>query len=186
MSITQENGFSDDPRKEELIDGKRILSPRPTGRHTLAVSRLEISLGGPFDLGRGGPGGWWILVEPQILVGRNKLIPDLAAWRKDRLPEMPDGYLFEVVPDWVCEVISPGSKRVDNQVKPPIYWQGGVRYLWLIDPDSHQLQAFSSGDRGWVMEGYFQNNDKIKVCPFDAIELEASDLWGHVEEPPEE
>ena len=177
-------------RRREFINGKWIASSKATGKHMLTLSRVGMLLGWPFDLGRGGPGGWWIIDAPQVLFYRNKMIPDLAGWRKERLPEVPDVSLIEVVPDWVCEVISPGSRKADRQVKPPIYWQSGVKFMWLIEPEAQRVEVFSAGERNWVLEGFFQAGDLAKMPPFEAVEVSLLDLWGQppimTQDPPDE
>jgi Uma2 family endonuclease len=109
MTTTQENYPEETRAREELLHGVPMLSPRPTGKHILIASRLGGILSSLFDRGHGGPGGWWILSEPEILMPSSKCIPDIAGWRRERMPQIPNGYLFEVCPNWVCEVISDGS-----------------------------------------------------------------------------
>src|SRR4051812_44978930 len=90
----------------EIVDGVLQVSPRPASPHARAASTLQVDLGGPFDRGRGGPGGWWIVVEPELRFGADVVVPDLAGWRRERLPTWPDVPFFTLAPDWVCEVLS--------------------------------------------------------------------------------
>src|SRR3954468_4688276 len=115
----------------ELIAGELIASPRPSIPHSRASSVLSDDLGGPFDRGRGGPGGWWILFEPELHLGADVLVPDLAGWRRERMPVLRNVAYFELAPDWVCEVVSPSTARVDRVRKVPIYAREGVSHLWL-------------------------------------------------------
>src|SRR6185503_19025908 len=86
----------------EILGGELFASPRPGGPHSLASSALGFELGGPFQLGRGGPGGWWILDEPELHLGDDVVVPDLAGWKRTRMPESPKVVAFTLAPDWVC------------------------------------------------------------------------------------
>ena len=114
----------------ELVEGALHLHPRPASRHALAGSALGVELGAPFQRGRGGPGGWWIIDEPELHLGSNVLVPDLAGWRRERLPEFPDAPWFDLVPDWVCEVLSPGTRGFDLTDKRRIHAKNGLAHLW--------------------------------------------------------
>lgn len=129
----------------ELIAGDLYVSPRPAARHVLVSSALGIELG-PFQRGRGGPGGWWILDEPELHLRSDVLVPDLAGWRRERMPELPDGVAFNVVPDWVCEVLSPSTAKIDLEIKLPLYAAAGVEFAWLIEPVNRTLQVFRRFD----------------------------------------
>lgn len=162
----------------ELIDGELYASPRPAGPHTRAASGLGFSLGPPFHIGRGGPGGWWILFEPELHFGYNVLVPDLAGWRRERMPEIPKGHRFTIVPDWVCEVTSPSSGRLDRLKKLPVYARAGVDYAWIVEPEQQTLEAFErDGDR-WILLGIYGAEPVVRVQPFDAIEINLSEIWG--------
>ena len=140
----------------EIIDGTLYAHPRPAGPHALAASSLGGELYGPYQRGRGGPGGWWILDEPEIHFIRNQLVcvPDLAGWRKPRLPHVPRGHRFVIAPDWVCEVLSPGTVREDRAKKMPVYARYGVAHLWLVDPLERILEAISCGKDVGFWAGY--------------------------------
>jgi Uma2 family endonuclease len=180
MSIIQQESsvFIDAYDREETIDGKRIANPRPTGKHVLAVSALETLLADPLQFRKRSPGGWWILAEPQILISRNKLIPDLAGWRRERMPKIPDGYLFETEPDWVCEVISDSSRKIDRQIKPPIYLSGGVKHYWLVEPELRTLEVLRATDAGWLWVKNYSGRDMVRAEPFDEVEPDLLFLWG--------
>lgn len=125
----------------EILNGQVHAQPQPSGPQMGAESALQIELGGPFDRGRGGPGGWRILVEPEIHFARDRevCVPDLAGWRRARLPRLPTDQRFEVVPDWVCEILSPSTESKDRQIKMPIYARYGVGFAWLVDPMKQSL-----------------------------------------------
>ena len=105
----------------EIVAGTLYTHPRPAPVHTIASSVLGGELNPPFHRGRGGPGGWWILDEPELHLGEDVLVPDLAGWRRERMPDRPDTPYFTLAPEWVCEVLSPSTRRVDLQEKRPVY-----------------------------------------------------------------
>lgn len=134
-------------------------------------------MNGPFHKGKGGPGGWWILDEPEIQLGPDVVVPDIAGWRRERLPRLPEENWFEVVPDWVCEVLSPSTERFDRVEKMPVYAAAGVGHLWLIDPLLRTLEVFSLQDGKWLLERSFQGNDSVNAPPFEEVALELGALW---------
>ncbi len=163
----------------EIIDGELIVSPRPAVLHARASSRLTAVLGGPFDWGRDGPGGWVILIEPELHLGPEPdvLVPDLAGWRRERMPELPDTASVSLAPDWVCEVLSPSSEKVDRARKMRIYAREKVAHLWLINPTPQTLEVFRLESPGWFLAAVHQGNEKVRAEPFDAIELDLAALW---------
>ena len=163
----------------EVIDGQLYTQPRPTGPHALAESGLSIELGMPFHKGRGGPGGWWILIEPEVHFVRDieVVVPDLAGWRRERMPAIPEGHRFEVVPDWVCEILSPSTAKKDRALKLPLYAHYGVAHAWLVDPVAHTLEAYELRDGAWLLLGTFKDDDPIRVAPFAAITFSLAELW---------
>jgi Uma2 family endonuclease len=161
----------------ELIDGELYTSPRPGRAHTNSASTLGMIIGPPFHLGRSGPGGWWIFDEPEVHFGKNVLVPDLAGWHRARLPITPENHVFDVVPDWVCEVISPSSGRLDRIKKMPIYAREGVPYAWIVDPVQQTLEAYRLVDDSWQLFATHCEDEVVRVAPFDAIEIELSLLW---------
>ncbi|WP_341328301.1 Uma2 family endonuclease [Methylotuvimicrobium sp. KM2] len=161
----------------EIIGGALYTQPRPSPRHARASSSLGDEIVSPFDKGRGGPGGWWILDEPECHLGFDILVPDLAGWRREHLPRLPEGAYFELAPDWVCEVLSSGTARIDRVEKMPIYAREGVAHVWLIDPVLRILEVFENTESGWLLLGVFENDDAISIAPFDAITFNLSVLW---------
>jgi Uma2 family endonuclease len=161
----------------ELIAGVLHTQPRPAPRHARAGSSLGVCLGGPFDHGRDGPGGWWILDEPECHLGADVLVPDLAGWRRSRMPELPDAAWFELAPDWVCEVLSPCTARHDRVRKLPIYARHGVGYLWLVDPDQLTLEAYRLSDGHWLLLTSHAEDDVVRAAPFEAVEFDLGKLW---------
>jgi Uma2 family endonuclease len=164
----------------EIFNGQLRTQPRPAWPHALASSRLGSDIEGPYGRGRGGPGGWWIVDEPEVhfILDEEVTVPDIAGWRKARMPTPPLGHKIQVVPDWVCEILSPSSKSVDREEKMPLYAHHGVRYAWLVDPDIRALEAYRLEDNKWTPLGVFRDKDEVCVPPFDAIVIRLGDLWG--------
>lgn len=168
----------------QIIAGELIASPRPANDHATASSALGGELYFPFQRGRGGPGGWWIVDEPELHLGKDILVPDLAGWRHARLPVVPREPFFTLAPDWVCEVLSPSSVAMDRVRKKHIYAREGVEFVWLLDPVGRTLEAFQLQEGRWLELGSWgPEDDRVRVAPFDAIELELSALWLPPENP---
>ena len=163
----------------EILDGQLYTQPRPSGPHAVASSSLTGELVGPFQKGRGGPGGWWIIDEPELHFLRDTEVdvPDLAGWRKARMPLIPRGHRFTVVPDWVCEILSPSTESRDRQIKMPIYARFAVAYAWLVDPRAHTLEAYALEGGTWRELGRFAGAARVSVAPFDAVTINLDDLW---------
>jgi Uma2 family endonuclease len=161
----------------ELLDGELFLSPRPAPRHAAAASEIGMVLGNPFHRGSGGPGGWWILDEPELHFGDQVVVPDLAGWRRERMPAMPNEAFFSVAPDWVCEVLSPSTERIDRGRKLQIYAEAGVAHAWLVNPLERTLEVLRLKDGSWTIVGVCSGSDVVRIKPFEAIELELGQLW---------
>jgi Uma2 family endonuclease len=167
----------------EIVDGELVLSPRPASRHAVAASTLGEEIGPPFKRGRGGPGGWLIVDEPELHLANNILVPDLAGWRRERMALLPDAPFLTIAPDWICEVLSPGSARFDRGKKMPLYGQAAVRNAWLVDPEERTLEVDRLVDARWSLLATFSDDERVRAEPFDAIELDLSVLWADVEPP---
>jgi Uma2 family endonuclease len=164
----------------EIIGGELRLSPRPGGPATSVASKVAAVLIPPFNDGHGGPGGWIILVEPELHLGEEILVPDLAAWRIERLPTVPEGAAFTMPPDWVCEVISPRSETSDRLEKMPRYAAAGIRHAWLVHPRRRSVEAFRLHDGMWLAVAVHRGNVQVCLEPFEAIEIELSRLWANL------
>jgi Uma2 family endonuclease len=169
----------------EILDGQLYLSPRPAAPHAIAASVLGGELSSPFQRGRGGPGGWLIVDEPELHLGGDIVVPDLAGWRRERLPKLPNAAFVTVAPDWVCEVLSPRTHRLDRVEKRAVYAREGVQHLWFVDPLEHTLEAYELINGRWTETGSFAGDSMVRAVPFDAIELELGALWADVEQAPE-
>ncbi|MCB9795487.1 MAG: Uma2 family endonuclease [Alphaproteobacteria bacterium] len=161
----------------EIIDGVVHASPRPASPHARASTILGGDLSGPFDRGRGGPGGWWILFEPELHLGPDVLVPDLAGWRRERMPVFPSVPWFELAPDWVCEVLSPSTAAMDRARKLPLYAQAGVRWMWLVDPILRTVEVLDLSGEAWTLVAVHEGEVAVRLPPFDAIELDLGGLW---------
>ena len=164
-------------RVAEIVDGTLYTQPRPAPPHAVASSRLGGELTGPFDRGRGGPGGWWILDEPELHLGEDILVPDIAGWRRERMAELPDTAYFALAPNWVCEVLSESTRRLDLHEKRPVYAREGVGHLWLVDPKDRTLEAFELREGEWVLISSAKDDEPVSIRPFDAITFSLDDLW---------
>lgn len=162
----------------EIIEGTLYTSPRPRPLHANIEGALLEDLRSPFQRGRGGPGGWWILVEPGIeLPGSPEVVPDLGGWRRDRLPELPADAPIQIVPDWVCEILSPATRRLDQLIKKPLYARSGVAYLWIVDLEARTLTTSKLTDGRWVELGVYGESDAVHAEPFVEVEISMSDWW---------
>jgi Uma2 family endonuclease len=161
----------------EIINGTLVTHPRPAAPHALAASVLGVELGGPFHRGKGGPGGWVVLDEPELHLQGHVLVPDLAGWRRQRMPEIPDTAAFELVPDWICEILSPATAATDRADKMPIYAGLGVPHVWLVDPLARTLEVYRLETQHYSVLGTWSGDALVRADPFDAIELELAALW---------
>jgi Uma2 family endonuclease len=162
----------------ELVAGTLYASPRPAPRHAAATTALGEELGPPFKRGKGGPGGWWILDEPELHFGADVLVPDLGGWRRDRMPEMPvDLAYFVLAPDWVAEVQSPSTAALDRGPKLAVYARERVSHVWMIDPVSQTLEVLRLDGETYRIVKVASGADRVRAEPFDAIELDLSILW---------
>ena len=164
-------------RVAEVVDGVLYTNPRPALPHARASSSLGVKIGGPFDHDAGGPGGWWIIDEPELHLGEDILVPDLAGWRRERMPDFPETAYGTLAPDWVCEVLSPSTRKLDLHGKRPVYAREGVAHLWLVDPVDRTLEAFELREGEWVLIATAGNDDPVRIRPFEAVSFSLGDLW---------
>jgi len=161
----------------EIINDQLYAQPRPDPRHALVSSCLGDELVGPYYKGRGGPGGWWILFEPEIHLDNEILVPDIAGWKKERLPKLPETAFFEIPPDWVCEILSHSTLKKDRVLKMPLYAKFNFQYIWLIDPLAKMLEVYQLEKKYWKLIGTFAENDKVSAVPFQEVTIDLSVLW---------
>lgn len=161
----------------EIVRGVLYANPRPASPHAAAATAISEELGPPFKRGRGGPGGWVILYEPELHLVEDVLVPDLGGWRRERMPEMPHVAAFDLSPDWVCEVLSPSTMKLDRGEKLPAYARAGVGHVWLVDPLQQYLEVLRLDRDIYSIVATHFNDAKVRAEPFDAIELDLSVLW---------
>lgn len=166
--------------RAEVLAGEIRAMPAPLPEHGLAQRALGSLVGGPYhdDHGRGGPGGWWILPEVDVQFDEHDVVrPDLAGWRRDRLPSPWGVRPIQVVPDWICEVTSPSNAGHDRVSKRELYARHGVRHYWIVDPSERTLEAMGLADDGWLVTGSYQPGDVARIAPFEEVELEVERLF---------
>lgn len=161
----------------EIVDGELFTSPRPATRHARALGSLFSQLSRQFDDGDGGPGGWWIVLEPELHLGKDVLVPDIAAWRRARMPIFPDTSFVDLVPDWVCEVLSKSNAAHDKFRKMPRYAIHEVEYAWLVDTVARGVESFQRQDQRWLQVAMHQGSDIIRAVPFEDGEVNLARLW---------
>ncbi|HEX8113505.1 MAG TPA: Uma2 family endonuclease [Kofleriaceae bacterium] len=162
----------------EIIEGVLYTMTKPRMRHQHATLGIGADLRSPFGLGRGGPGGWWIIPEPGIeLPNTPEISPDVAGWRRERMPQMPGDEPIRLVPDCVCEILSPTTRRHDQSVKMPYYAKVGVPFLWLVDIDARVLTAHRLESSDWRIIGTYRDETEARIAPFDAVPLNVPDWW---------
>jgi Uma2 family endonuclease len=163
----------------EIIDGDLYALPRPSPRHTLASSVLGGALIVTFGIPGGGepPGGWWILDEPELHLGADILVPDIAGWRRERMASLPEKAFFELAPDWACEVLSPGTEAIDRGRKMEVYARAGVSYLWLVNPIHRTLECYRLVASLWTLLATFVGDQTVQAEPFAVVALDMSRWW---------
>lgn len=161
----------------ELLDGELVLMPRPAPPALEAATALTGTLIGPFRLGIGGPGGWRIVAEPELHLAEDVAVPDLGGWRLERMPTKPKTAWYELPPDWVCEVLSPKTRKYDLGPKREIYARHGVKHLWYVDPLVELLEVFELTAPGWLLLGTWQGHADVAAPPFDAVPFKLGLLW---------
>jgi Uma2 family endonuclease len=161
----------------EILGGELYAFPRPALPHAHAASVLGIELGGPFQRDREGPGGWWFLDEPELHFGADVLVPDIAAWRRERLPSIPRATHMELAPDWLCEVLSPSTEAVDRSKKLAIYAREQVVHVWLVKPETRTLEVLRRESDRWTLVATHEGHAAVRAEPFDAVALDLGALW---------
>jgi Uma2 family endonuclease len=161
----------------EIVDGELHATPRPAPRHAVAWTALSALISTPYHQGRGGPGGWWILGEPELHFGKDVLVPDVAGWRRSRMPALPEIAYFTLPPDWICEVLSPSTASLDRVKKLAIYAREGVAFAWLVDPVAQTLEVLRLEAGRWVLLSAHAGSEIVRAEPFVEIELTLESLW---------
>ena len=166
----------------EILDGELFLSPRPATPHARASTVIGADINVAFHRSGGGdatrPGGWYILSEPELHLGEDVVVPDIAGWRRERMPVMPNAPWIELPPDWLCETLSPSTARIDRGRKLRIYARAGVNHLWLLDPLARTLEVLELDAGRWAIQSVHIGSDNARIEPFAAIEIDLARVWG--------
>lgn len=164
--------------RAEVLDGEISMQPSPSVRHQRVVAGLTYSVAGPLEFDPTGPGGWWFVPDVDIELTKHRIVrPDLSGWRRERMPALPEEAPVHVVPDWVCEVLSPSNHRRDRMVKARFYLEAGIPHLWLIDPAERIIEALAAEGPRWVRLGMWGDGDLARIAPFEAVELSVGALF---------
>jgi Uma2 family endonuclease len=169
-----------DTKVAEIIDGELYVSPRPASPHAYAATQLGVDVAGPFGRDPADPatpGGWWIALEPELHFGEDVVVPDWAGWRRERLPVFPNVPFFTQAPDWVCEVISPSTGRLDRTRKMGVYAREGVGHLWFVDPLAQTVEVYRLEAGRWVVVITHSGDDAARMEPFAGVELQLARWW---------
>lgn len=167
-------------QRAELIDGALFMQARPMPPHDNAQGQLFSRVHQHFHRSDGGgPGGWRIVAEPELhLLRRHVLVPDLAGWRREWMPDFPREGRYPLAPDWACEVVSPSTAGHDRLRKMPVYAQAGIAHLWLVDPSQRTIEVFELSDGRYAQAGGEDGAAEARLAPFDALALPLGELWG--------
>ncbi|MCL2823567.1 MAG: Uma2 family endonuclease [Polyangiaceae bacterium] len=161
----------------EIIDGVLYSQPRPAPRHSRTSFALMGHLAGPFDFGINGPGGWIILNGPELHLGSDVIVSDIAGWRCERMVDVPESSFVDIAPDWVCEILSPRTQTLDRTRKMVIYAREGVKNTWLVDPIEQTQEVYRLHTEGWLRVAMYHGDAVVRAVPFDAIEIKLATLW---------
>ena len=165
----------------QLIDGELYLHARPVEPHVWAyvklLGELEMKFARDPDGDGDEPGEWVILPEQELRLGKDVLVPDIAGWRVDKLPRKQARAFSHIVPDWVCEVLSPTTRHIDLGRKSDIYAREGVTHLWIVDPDARTLQASALSAGSWLPVATLSEAETVSVPPFEKLNIPLSRLW---------
>ena len=167
-------------KSARVVAGTVVTSPAPLPIQCNAQRALGRFIGGPFqdDDGRGGPGGWWIFPEVDVRFGPHDILrPDMSGWRRERLADPWYARPIDVVPDWICEILSPSNARHDRVTKRRLYAAHGVAHYWIVDVEQRLLEAHRLGDEGdWIVVGVY-GDESAAIPPFEAVDLAVSRLF---------
>jgi Uma2 family endonuclease len=161
----------------EIIFGSLVTHPRPAPPHTTASFALGSRIGPKFQDGEGGPGGWIFANEPELHLGENVVVPDIAGWKRERYATVKDRTWISVVPDWICEILSPSTENYDRNEKRKIYATAGVGHIWLLDPRSLSLECFQNVAGNWLLMQTFTDDETVSAPPFEAAQFKLKSLF---------
>jgi Uma2 family endonuclease len=161
----------------QILFGALHAQPRPAPRHAVAANELGTEITNPFGRGRGGPGGWIFMVEPELHLGPHVVVPDIAGWRRERLTPFPETAFIETPPDWLAEILSPSTQALDRTDKLAVYAEFGVGHCWYVDPIARTLEVFAlTGDK-WLLANTFKDAEPVTAPPFEVHTFPLDVLW---------
>jgi Uma2 family endonuclease len=166
-------------RFHEIIDGELVRKAMPSFRHGRAQARLSSTLGGPYDRrpGRNGPGGWYFASEVEISFSPTQVPrPDVAGWRRERLAGIPDAFPVTVRPDWICEILSSSNPENDLFKKLVVYQRAEIPHYWILDPVAEALAVYRWTPDGYLLVAVPRGDERVRVEPFEAVELSVHTL----------
>lgn len=161
----------------EILDGDLYASPRLAIPHAHAATVLSAELYGPFDRSGNDPEAWLFLNKPEVHFANDVLVPDIAGWRRARMPRVSAEAYTTLAPDWVCEVLSPSTEALDRGKKLTIYSREGVAHAWLVDPVRRTLEVLLLESGAWSVLDRHEGRVNVRAAPFAEIELELGALW---------
>ncbi len=167
------------PLVGEVIDGVLYSMPRPSPAHANVEEGIVLDLrGGP----RGGgppPADWYIKIEVEIRFPTDeKAVPDVSGWRSGRIRGHRNDNPITIVPDWICQVLSDGTRRKDLGPKRDMYARHGVCHLWMVDPTAQVLETFSlESDGRWKLLASFVGDAIARALPFEETPLSLERWW---------
>ena len=171
----------EDRRFHELIAGEIVRKAMPSPRHGGAQAAMTAVLFPLYGRRPGGrrPGGWWFATEVEVQFSEHEVYrPDVAGWRRERLPQLPDTTPIELLPDWVCEILSPSNTSNDLVKKFRTYHASGIPHYWIVDPTNEILTVHRWTPDGYVTATTAQRGERVRAEPFDDVEWPIGILFG--------
>jgi Uma2 family endonuclease len=157
--------------RSELFAGEVVAQPSPSFSHQVIQSALSHAIGGPFHYDRNGPGGWWIVPDVDVRFTPHDVVrPDHSGWLRARMPTPPVRRPVDVVPDWICEILSTSNARRDRGYKSDLYARHGVGHYWIVDPVERLLEAYDLHAGRWLRIGTYDQTMVARIAPFEAVE----------------
>jgi Uma2 family endonuclease len=157
----------------EIIGGEVVVQPSPTPLHQSTIGEIYAELRNPFQRGRGGPGGWWLIQDVDVEFGPHDVCrPDISGWKKERVATFPSDRPVRHRPDWVCEGLSPRTALRDQGDKRAIYQRAEVPWYWLVDPLNRTLSVLRLVVDGYVVEQVAGDQGVIALPPFEAVPID--------------
>lgn len=169
--------------RAEVVAGQVVVSPSPSPIHQSVVGEIYAELRGPFQRGRGGPGGWWLIPDVDVRFGTHDIYrPDICGWRKENVPAFPAERPVLHRPDWICEGLSPRTAVVDQGAKQVVFARTSVPWYWLVEPLNRTLSVLRLSAEGYVVHAVVGDSGTAQLPPFDAVAIDLGSLFPPVAE----